>query len=233
MKIGLFGYGKMGQLIGKLATEQGHEVVARIDTASELAPYGAMDVAIDFSTPEAAYEILKACLENGVPVISGTTGWLDKKSEIETICQKNKGAFLYASNFSLGVNLFFKLNKDLTKMMDRHTNYRVRMHETHHKNKLDAPSGTAIRLAHDIADNSRYASWSMDSKDPEMIPITSVREGQVPGTHEVLWESADDTLQITHTAHSRMGFAAGALLAAEWIVGKTGLFNMQDVLEDA
>ncbi len=232
MRIGLFGYGKMGQLIGKLATDQGHEIVARIDIDSALAPYASMDVAIDFSTPEAAFDIVKGCLENGVPVISGTTGWLDRRSEIEAICNKNKGGFLYASNFSLGVNLFFKLNKDLTKMMDKHSHYRVRMHETHHENKLDAPSGTAIRLAHDIADNSRYTGWSMDSKDPEMISVTSTREGKVPGTHEILWESADDAIQITHTAHSRMGFAAGALLAAKWIVGKKGLFSMQDVLED-
>lgn len=233
MRIGLFGYGKMGQLIGKLATDQGHEIVARVDIDSALAPYASMDVAIDFSTPEAAFDIVKGCLENGVPVISGTTGWLDRRSEIEAICKKNKGGFLYASNFSLGVNLFFKLNKDLAKMMDKHSHYRVRMHETHHENKLDAPSGTAIRLAHDIADNSRYAGWSMDSKDPDMISVTSSREGKISGTHEILWESADDAIQITHTAHSRMGFAEGALLAAKWIVGKKGLFSMQDVLEDA
>ncbi|MBT8234689.1 MAG: 4-hydroxy-tetrahydrodipicolinate reductase [Bacteroidia bacterium] len=232
MRIGLFGYGKMGQLIGKLATDQGHEIVARIDTNSELAPYSSMDVAIDFSTPAAAFDIVKGCLENGVPVISGTTGWLDKKPEIEAICKNNNGAFLYASNFSLGVNLFFKLNRDLANMMDKHSNYRVRLHEIHHENKLDSPSGTAIRLAHDIADNSRYSGWSMDSKDPKMIPVTSSREGQAPGTHEILWESADDAIQITHTAHSRMGFAAGAILASEWIIGKTGLFSMQDVLED-
>ena len=231
MNIGLFGYGKMGQLIARLAADKGHVVVATIDETSTSVPYEDMDVAIDFSVPEAAFENIKGCLEHGVPIVSGTTGWLDRKEEIDTICKKQKGAFLYASNFSLGVNLFFKLNKELTRMMDRHPQYRVHLHETHHAQKLDAPSGTAIRLAKDIEGNSRYTGWSMDPKDPFMVPVHSRREGQVPGTHEISWESPDDAISITHTAHSRMGFASGALLAAEWLVGKTGIFGMQDVLE--
>lgn len=222
----------MGQLIARLAAEQGHTVVATIDEAPTDIPYDQMDVAIDFSVPEAAYENIKGCLEHGVPVVSGTTGWLDRKGEIDAHCEKVGGAFLYASNFSLGVNLFFKLNQDLTRLIDRHNNYRVRLYETHHTEKLDAPSGTAIRLAKDIEANSRYTGWSMDPKDPAMIPVHSRREGQVPGTHEILWESPDDAISIKHTAHSRMGFASGALLAAAWLIGKKGVFGMQDVLEN-
>ena len=232
MKIGLFGYGKMGQLIARLAADQGHEVVATIDEAPTEIPYGAIDVAIDFSVPEAAFENIKGCLEHGVPVVSGTTGWLDRKAEIDKFCKKKGGAFLYASNFSLGVNLFFKLNRELTRLIDPHRQYRVRMHETHHKEKLDAPSGTAIRLAKDIEANSRYTGWSMDTKDPLMVPVRSTREGQVPGTHEIEWESPDDMITIVHTAHNRLGFASGALLAAAWLIGKKGVFGMQDVLEN-
>ena len=231
MKIGLFGYGKMGQLIARLAADQGHEVVATIDDAPTEIPYEKMDVAIDFSVPEAAFGNIKGCLENGVPIVSGTTGWLEQKPEIEKLCKKKGGAFLYASNFSLGVNLFFKLNQELTRLIDTHKQYRVRMHESHHAEKLDAPSGTAIRLAKDIEANSRYTGWSMDPKDPLMIPVRSSREGQVPGTHEIEWESPDDTISIVHTAHNRMGFASGALLAAAWLIGKKGVFGMQDVLE--
>lgn len=231
MKIGLFGYGKMGQLIARLAAEQGHTVVATIDEAPTEIPYDQMDVAIDFSVPEAAYENIKRCLEQGVPVVSGTTGWLDRKAEIEDVCKQQGGAFLYASNFSLGMNLFFRLNRELTRLIDVHHHYRVRIHETHHSEKLDAPSGTAIRLAKDLQANSGYSGWSMDSKDPNMISVTSTREGQVPGRHEIIWEGPDDAISITHTAHNRMAFASGALLAAAWLIGKKGVFGMQDVLE--
>ena len=221
----------MGQLIARLAADQGHTVVATIDEAPTDIPYDKMDVAIDFSIPEAAFDNIKGCLEHGVPIVSGTTGWLDRRNEIETICKKKGGAFLYASNFSLGVNLFFKLNQELTRLIAPHSQYRVRLHETHHTEKLDAPSGTAIRLAKDLEANSRYTGWSMDPKDPNMIPVRSSREGQVPGTHEISWESPDDTISIKHTAHNRMGFATGALLAAAWLIGKKGVFGMQDVLE--
>lgn len=231
MKIGLFGYGKMGQLIARLAPEQGHTVVATIDEAPAEIPYDQMDVAIDFSVPEAAYENIKRCLEHGVPVVSGTTGWLDRRAEIEEVCKQRGGAFLYASNFSLGMNLFFRLNRELTRLIDVHHHYRVRIHETHHSEKLDAPSGTAIRLAKDLKANSRYSGWSMDSKDLNMISVTSTREGQVPGRHEIIWEGPDDAISITHTAHNRMAFASGALLAAAWLIGKKGVFGMQDVLE--
>ena len=232
MKIGLFGYGKMGQLIARLAADQGHTVVATIDEVPIEIPYDQMDVAIDFSVPEAAFDNIKGCLEHGVPIVSGTTGWLERKLEIEKICKKKGGAFLYASNFSLGVNLFFKLNQELTRLIDPHRQYRVRMHETHHTEKLDAPSGTAIRLAKDLEANSRYTGWSMDPKDPKMIPVRSTREGQVPGTHKIEWESPDDSISIEHTAHNRMGFATGALLAAAWLIGKKGVYGMQDVLEN-
>jgi len=231
MKIGLFGYGKMGQLIARMAAEKGYTVVATIDEAPTEIPYDQMDVAIDFSIPEAAYSNIKGCLEHGVPIVSGTTGWLDRKAEIEALCKREGGAFLYAANFSLGVNLFFKLNQELTRLIDAHKDYRVRIHETHHREKLDAPSGTAIRLAKDLEANSRYSGWSMDTKDPNMIPVKSTREGQVPGTHEVIWEGPDDAISITHIAHNRMGFASGALLAAAWLIGKKGVFGMQDVLD--
>lgn len=222
----------MGQLIARLAADQGHVVVATIDQDPVEIPYDQMEVAIDFSVPEAAFDNIKGCLENKVPIVSGTTGWLDRKPEIEKLCKKNGGAFLYASNFSLGVNLFFKLNRELARLIDPHRQYRVRMHETHHEEKLDAPSGTAIRLAKDLEANSRYTGWSMDPKDKNMIPVRSTREGQVPGTHEILWESPDDSISITHTAHNRMGFATGALLAASWLIGKKGVFSMEDVLEN-
>ncbi len=230
MNIALFGYGKMGKMIGQIAQERGHAIVAKIDVGTADVDYGAMDVAIDFSTPDAAFENITNCFKNGVPVISGTTGWLTKYNEAVKICGENEGAFIYASNFSLGVNIFFELNAYLAKMMSNLEQYRVSMEEIHHTQKLDAPSGTAITLAEGIIKNSNYENWTLEATGDKTIPITSVREGMVPGTHSIHYKSDVDSIEIKHTAHNRQGFALGAVIAAEWIQGKTGVFSMKDVL---
>lgn len=230
MNIALFGYGKMGKMIGQIAQERGHAIVAKIDVGTADVDYGAMDVAIDFSTPDAAFENITNCFKNGVPVISGTTGWLSKYDEAVKICEENEGAFIYASNFSLGVNIFFELNAYLAKMMSNLEQYRVSMEEIHHTQKLDAPSGTAITLAEGIIKNSNYENWKLEETGDKTIPITSVREGMVPGTHSIHYKSDVDSIEIKHTAHNRQGFALGAVIAAEWIQGKTGVFSMKDVL---
>ncbi len=231
MNIGLFGYGKMGKMIEKIAQERGHQIVSKVDIDSTEVDFTTMDVAIDFSTPGAAYQNITACFENSVPVISGTTGWLERYEEAITICEIKKGAFIYASNFSLGVNLFFELNAQLAKMMSRLEQYKVSMEEIHHTQKLDAPSGTAITLAEGIMSHSSYENWQLEDGNAEhAIPITSKREGMVPGTHTVSYESDVDKLEIRHVAHNRKGFALGAVIAAEWILGKTGVFSMKDVL---
>lgn len=230
MNIGLFGYGKMGKMIERIAQERGHSIIAKIDADAQQIDYTAMDVAIDFSMPDAAYNNITGCFKNGVPVISGTTGWLDRYSEAVAICEKHQGAFIYASNFSLGVNLFFELNAQLAKMMAGLKEYNVSMEEIHHTQKLDAPSGTAITLAEGIIQNSDYEKWALDNADEGTIPITSIREGSVPGTHSITYESAVDKIEIKHEAFNREGFALGAVIAAEWLRGKTGVFTMKDVL---
>ncbi len=230
MRIGLFGYGKMGQLLDKLATEQGDEIVARIDGPDSDPPLDLMDVAIDFSLPESAFDNISLCLKAGVPVVSGTTGWLDRYEEAVTLCEETGGALLYASNFSLGVNLFFALNEQLAQLMQNAPGYAAHLEETHHIHKLDAPSGTAITLAEGVVENSDYPAWKAEETPGLGLPIRSIREGEVPGTHVVSWSSPVDRIDITHTAHNREGFARGALFAASWLVGKQGVFNMKDVL---
>lgn len=230
MKIGLFGYGKMGQLLDKLATEQGDEIVARIDGPDSDPPLDQMDVAIDFSLPESAFANISLCLKAGVPVVSGTTGWLDRYEEAVTLCEETEGALLYASNFSLGVNLFFALNEQLAQLMQNAPGYAAHLEETHHTHKLDAPSGTAITLAEGVVENSDYPAWKPEEAPGLGLPIRSIREGEVPGTHVVSWSSPVDRIDITHTAHNREGFARGALFAASWLVGKQGVFSMKDVL---
>lgn len=220
----------MGKMIDRLAAGRGHQVVARIDGPTGGIPFEQMDVAIDFSQPEAAVENISQCLKNGVPVISGTTGWLADFERVTELCQAEGGAFLYASNFSLGVNLFFELNRYLAKMMSGVPGYSVRMTETHHTGKKDAPSGTAISLAEGIIANSAYQSWTQGTTAAGSIPVISERKGDVPGTHQIAYESEVDRIEIVHTAHNREGFAQGALLAAEWLVGKKGVFEMKDVL---
>jgi len=230
MKIGLFGYGKMGKMIEQIAQDRGHTIVAKIDDPSQDIDYQSMDVAIDFSTPEAAFDNITNCFKNNVPVISGTTGWLDRYSEAIKICEEHKSAFIYASNFSLGVNIFFELNKQLAKMMAGLEQYKVAMEEIHHTQKLDAPSGTGITLAEGVIENTSYKKWELDKSGDKIIPIKSIREGMVPGTHSITYQSTVDTIKIKHEAHNREGFALGAVIASEWIQGKAGIFSMKDVL---
>lgn len=230
MKIALFGYGKMGKMIEKIALQRGHSIVQKIDVDTEQIDYAAMDVAIDFSMPNAAFQNISGCLHHHVPVISGTTGWLDAYEEAVEICKKNQGAFIYASNFSLGVNVFFELNSYLAEMMKSLKSYRVSLEEIHHTQKLDAPSGTAISLAEGILKKTDYEAWKLNEAAENEIPIVSKRIDKVPGTHTVDYSSTIDTISLKHTAHNREGFALGAVVAAEWILGKTGVFQMKDVL---
>ena len=230
MKIALLGYGKMGKTIEAIALSRGHEVVIKTSEAvtSEITK---ADIAIDFSVPNAAFNNISNCINNTIPVISGTTGWLDDYDKIVALCQQKKGAFIYASNFSLGVNIFFELNKTLAKMMSTLEDYKVDIEEIHHTQKLDAPSGTAISLAEDIIENSKnYQSWQLDGSENKVLPITAKRIEKVPGTHNITYKSEVDTIKIEHIAHNREGFALGAVVAAEWLVGKTGIFTMKDVL---
>ena len=232
MNIALFGYGKMGRMLEQIGTERGHKIVAKIDVDTNLEEldYTAIDVAIDFSTPDAAFGNITHCFTKGIPVISGTTGWLAKYEEAVTLCNKNKGAFIYGSNFSLGVNLFFELNKKLAQLMANVQDYKVSMEEIHHIHKIDAPSGTAITLAEGIIENSSYVNWKLVAPTENEIGITAIREGEVPGTHSIAYQSDVDSIEIKHTAHNRNGFALGAIIAAEWLVGKTGVYSMKDVL---
>lgn len=230
MKIALLGYGRMGKEIEKIAISRGHEIVIRKDVNDEI-DITLADVAIDFSVPTSAFNNITNCLNNNVPVISGTTGWLDKFDEAVAICKEKKGGFIYASNYSVGVNIFFELNKQLAKMMATLEDYKVSMEEIHHTKKLDAPSGTAITLAEGVIENSSKSSWVLGDKNTaEEIPIVAKRIPEVPGTHSVWYNSVVDTLEIKHTAHNRQGFALGAVIAAEWIIGKEGIFSMKDVL---
>ncbi len=230
MNIALFGYGKMGKMIEKIAKERGHNIVAKIDVDTPEIDFSTMDVAIDFSMPDAAFENITSCFGNGVPVISGTTGWLHDYEKAIDLCRKKKGGFIYASNFSLGVNIFFELNSYLGKMMKNLDQYQVSIEEIHHTQKLDAPSGTAITLAEGIIEHTDYKKWKLDKASKDEIPIIAKRIDKVPGTHTVAHESKVDGIQIKHTAHNREGFALGAVIAAEWIKGKTGVFSMKDVL---
>ena len=229
MKIALLGYGRMGKTIEKLAAERGHEVVKTIDQ-NDIYDFNGAEVAIDFSVPDAAVNNISACLNAGIPVVSGTTGWLAKYDDMVTLCEKQKGAFIYASNFSVGVNIFFELNNQLAKMMQGLKEYDVSMTEIHHIHKLDSPSGTAITLAEGILCNSEKKDWVLDKKEANKITINAVREGEVPGTHTIKFESAVDEITIEHKAHSRSGFALGAIIAAEWLKDKRGVYGMKDVL---
>ena len=230
MNIALFGYGKMGKMIEQTAIERGHSIVAKVEVDTTNIDFSNMDVAIDFSMPDAAFQNITNCIENGVPVISGTTGWLEDYDKAVTLCKEKNGGFIYASNFSLGVNVFFELNAYLAKMMKSLDQYQVTMEEIHHTQKLDAPSGTAITLAEGVIENSNYKGWKLDQGHREEIVITSKRISETPGTHTVDYTSKVDTIDIKHTAHNRNGFALGAVIASEWIIGKKGVFSMKDVL---
>ena len=220
----------MGKIIDEISQSRGHEVVARLRETPTKDSLNGADVAIEFSNPEAAFENIKVCLENHIPVICGTTGWLYKKPEIEKITLEQDTAFLYGSNFSLGVNLFFALNENLAKLMSKTTEYSVQLEEIHHIHKLDAPSRTAISIAEGIIENSKYEAWKLDETKDKELGIFAIREDEVPGTHSVFYRSEVDEIEIKHTAFNRNGFALGAVIAAEWIVGKQGVFSMKDVL---
>lgn len=230
MKIALLGYGKMGKEIEKLALQRGHSIVLKVDENTTDFTLNEVEVAIEFSIPTKAVDHIKNCIINKVPVVSGTTGWLTHFEDVKHFCIKNNGAFIYASNYSLGVNLFFELNSQLAKMMRKFNDYKVRLEEIHHTQKLDAPSGTAITLAEQIIQHSDKTMWSLDSTSENELLITAKREDLVPGTHTVFYTSAVDEIEIKHTAFNRQGFALGALLAAEWLKDKKGVFTMKDVL---
>ncbi len=231
MKIALLGYGKMGKVIERIALERGHQIVLRKTSSTSFDGLETADVAIDFSIPSVAVSNISECIKNNIPVVSGTTGWLDDYDKMVALCNEKQGTFIYGSNFSLGVNLFFELNSYLAKMMSKFDQYKVAMEEIHHTQKLDAPSGTAISLAKDIISNSSYSQWELGNTAAEhTIAIDAKRIENVPGTHTIRYDSPVDTIEITHTAHSRDGFAFGAVIAAEWLQNKKGVYTMKDVL---
>lgn len=222
MKILLVGYGKMGQAIEKIALERGHTIAGRVDVGGADAIVPGADVAIEFTQPGAAVDNIARCLAAGIPVVCGTTGWLARLNEVKDLVEKNDGTFFYASNYSLGVNIFFKVNEYLARLMSNQHAYSVSIDETHHTQKKDAPSGTAITTAEGIINNS--------TRTKEQVPIQSFRIDPAPGTHKVKYSSAIDDIELTHTAHSREGFAFGAVLVAEWVKGKKGVLTMSDFL---
>lgn len=236
MKIALIGYGKMGRAIEKIALGKGHEIGLKIDldNGQELTRANLIqhDVAIEFTGPSSAPANLRKCLEAGIPAVCGSTGWLDEFDSIKNAFEKKGTAFLYASNFSIGVNIFFELNKKLAALMASHPEYSVSMREIHHTQKKDAPSGTAISLAEQVMEKiPSLKSWiNQAARSPEELSIISERVDPAPGTHEVLYTSSIDDLEIRHTAHNREGFAGGAVLAAEYIYNRKGVFTMKDVL---
>jgi 4-hydroxy-tetrahydrodipicolinate reductase len=231
MKIALLGYGKMGVAIEQIALKRGHEIILRKKSSDGFEGLEQADVAIDFSVPAVAKQHISQALTTGIPVISGTTGWLESYEDMVAACHAQQGAFLYASNFSLGVNIFFELNSYLAKLMAPHRDYEIAMEEIHHTQKLDAPSGTAITLANGIIEHTHYNQWTIDTpQSADDLKIQVERIDKVPGTHSVQYNSTIDTIEIKHTAHSREGFALGAVIAAEWIVGKKGVYTMKDVL---
>jgi len=233
MKIALFGYGKMGKEIEQIALQRGHEIVLKIKRTEEY-DISKVDIAIDFSVPNAALSNIVSCFRNNVPVISGTTGWLDDFDNAIDVCTENNGSFIYASNFSIGVNIFFELNKQLAKMMNSQKEYSINLEEIHHTKKLDTPSGTAITLAEGIINHTSKRDWQLKERqtqiNAETILIEAKRVPDVPGTHIISYESQIDSIEIKHTAHNRKGFALGAIIAAEWLNHKIGIYTMKDVL---
>lgn len=255
MRIALFGYGKMGKEIEQIALSRGHEVFLRINATNSTSLSNSdlqqCEVAIEFSAPHSAVPNMTKCFDAGIPIVVGTTGWYDKIQEVTNSCKEKNGSLFYTSNFSVGVNLFFKLNEQLAKMMNTYPDYNVSMEETHHIHKLDAPSGTAITLANGVINNlKRKSGWQTITQyekgrsgetekhsDSPSLPlsgsdllITSIRKNEVPGTHTVKYQSAIDDIEITHKAHNRKGFALGAVLAAEFIKNKKGVFGMNDLM---
>ncbi|HOE04317.1 MAG TPA: 4-hydroxy-tetrahydrodipicolinate reductase [Bacteroidales bacterium] len=236
MKLALIGYGKMGKEIAEMATSLGHEIacifdVENIDSLKNLKP-SAVDVAIEFTRPDTAPVNIKTCIDAGIPVVCGSTGWHHQLDEIETYCQEKKGCLFYASNFSIGMNIFFEINKKLAKLMEVSDGYNARIEETHHIHKLDQPSGTAVVLANQLVGNNKhFVKWVLNnSQDISDLPVYSFRKGEVTGDHKIMWESNCDTIEISHSAKNRKGFAIGAIRAAAFIAGKTGIYQMKDLL---
>ena len=236
LKIALIGYGKMGQAIEQIALQKGHAVLLKIN-AQNLQDFNSInlqqcDVAIEFTSPHSAVQNIKTCIDAGVPVLSGSTGWLNEWQQVKEYCEHKKGSLLYASNFSIGVNIFFEVNKKLAALMAPHKEYAVKVEEVHHTAKRDAPSGTAITIAEQIlAASPLKKKWVNELSDKEAeLSIISKRLDPAPGTHHVIYHSAVDDIEIIHTAHSRKGFASGAVLAAEFLAGKKGIFSMKEVL---
>ena len=240
MKIAIVGYGRMGRLIAQLAKEHGNEIVATIDVDNsedfQSEAFRSADVAIEFSVPSAGYDNILECFKAGVPVVSGTTGFGDRLAELKLLCEKGEGTLLHSTNFSIGVNIFRALNRYMARIMGDFPSYRPYMSETHHIHKLDHPSGTAVTLDEELVDNYPPAEgWyepAVDRKPENWLPVSTIREGEVPGIHTIKWESDVDYISLTHSAKSRAGFAAGAVRAAEWLAGKKGFFTMGEMLSD-
>ena len=230
MKIALLGYGKMGKIIERVAIDRGHSITLKADSKTKELDFTDSDVAIDFSLPSTAVSNIKNAIDAKVPVISGTTGWQEYYDDIVDYCNSNNSAFLYASNFSLSVNIFFEVNRVLAKLITKYSDYKLDIEEIHHTQKLDAPSGTAISLANDIILNSDYKNWTLDNPNSDEIKIKAKRIVDVPGTHVINYNSEVDAIEIKHTAHNREGFAMGAVIAAEWIADKKGVVTMKEVL---
>ena len=235
MKVAIIGYGKMGKEVESMAIERGHEIVVKADITDTLNAEALKqaDVAIEFTTPESAADNIIRCFDVNLPVVVGTTGWLDQLDMINSKCEEQNGSLLYASNFSIGVNIMFELNQKLAQMMNPHTSYDVNMEEVHHTEKKDAPSGTAISLANGITRHlERKTDWTLENDGPdEKIHISALRVADVPGTHTVKYSSEIDEIELKHTAKGRKGFALGAVMAAEWLPGNVGTFTMKDLLK--
>jgi 4-hydroxy-tetrahydrodipicolinate reductase len=235
MKIALLGYGKMGKEIEAIALQRHHTIALKVDETNSAsitkADLQQADVAIEFSTPHTAISNIKKCLDAQLPIVIGTTGWYDSFKDIENECQQKNGTLFHSTNFSLGVNIFMKVNSYLAELMNKYANYDVSMEEIHHIHKLDKPSGTAITLANQVLDKiERKKNWSITDTHPETLFIKDVREGEVPGTHIIKYTSAVDDIEIMHKAHNRQGFALGAVIAAEYIYNKKGIFTMNDLM---
>lgn len=235
MKIGLIGYGKMGKAIETIALSRGHQITAIVNRSNSIdqVDWSNVDVAIEFTQPDLAISHIQVCLDAHTPIVVGTTAWQKELPMVEKLVQDHEGSLLHASNFSVGVNIFFEINRKLAEIMNKHPEYAVRMEEIHHVQKLDAPSGTAVSLANDIIEvHDQYADWHLatEKEGNQSISINALREPNVPGTHEVSYHSEIDSIRIVHVAHNRTGFALGAVLAAEFLLGKKGVFTMKDVL---
>ena len=237
MNIAIIGYGKMGRMIESIAAERGHQVVLKIDIDNQedftRENLEKTQVAIEFTKPETAFANVTRCLEFGIPVVSGSTGWYGRLDDAKRLCAERNGSMLCTSNFSLGVNIFFEINRNLARMMNRFSDYTVNIEETHHTQKLDAPSGTAITLAEDVINEiSRIKKWELDgNSDMNVLPVHAIRRDNVTGTHHVTYSSEIDDIEIIHTAHNRKGLALGAVMAAEYIYDKKGIFTMKDILK--